>query len=101
MNARPVRCRHSRAKLWGALDKAKRIAEQSKSRKNTTGKPSSTHGPEVECIARGKSRTPYEFGVKVGIAMTLKHNLIVGARAFPAKPTTGTHSGSNWSRPAS
>jgi IS5 family transposase len=36
----------------------------------------------VECIAKGKSRTPYEFGVKVGIATTLKHNLIVGARAF-------------------
>lgn len=23
------------------------------------------HGPEVECIAKGKARTPYEFGVKV------------------------------------
>jgi hypothetical protein len=26
---------------------------------------------------------PYEFGVKVGLAMTLKGNLIVGARSFP------------------
>lgn len=73
--------------LGGALDKAKRIAEQSKSRKNTTGRAKryAWQAPEVECIAKGKSRTPYEFGVKVGIAMTLKHNLIVGARAFPGK----------------
>ena len=77
--------------LGGALDKAKRIAEQSKSRKNTTGRAKlyAWHAPEVECIAKGKSRTPYEFGVKVGIAMTLKHNLIVGARAFPGKPYDG------------
>jgi IS5 family transposase len=43
----------------------------------------------VECIAKGKSRTPYEFGVKVGIAATLKHNLIVGARAFIGNPYDG------------
>jgi len=23
------------------------------------------HAPEVECISKGKARTPYEFGVKV------------------------------------
>ena len=80
-----------RAVLDGALVKARRIAEQSKSRKNITGSPKlyAWHAPEVECIAKGKSRTPYEFGVKVGIAMTLKHNLIVGARAFPGKPYDG------------
>ena len=32
----------------------------------------SWHAPEVACISKGKSRTPYVFGVKVGIAMTLK-----------------------------
>ena len=82
---------YKRQALGGALDKAKRIAEQSKSRKNTTGRAKlyAWHAPEVECIAKGKSRTPYEFGVKVGIAMTLKHNLIVGARAFPGKPYDG------------
>ena len=80
-----------RAALDGALSKARRIAEQSKSRKNTTGRAKlyAWHAPEVECIAKGKSRTPYEFGVKVGIAMTLKHNLVVGARAFPGKPYDG------------
>ncbi|MDT7524439.1 hypothetical protein RAE21_18995 [Rhodoferax sp. TBRC 17198] len=47
------------------------------------------HAPEVECIAKGKSKTPHEFGVKVGIASTLKHNLIVGARSFASKPYDG------------
>jgi IS5 family transposase len=43
----------------------------------------------VECISKGKSRNPYEFGVKVGLAMTLKGNLIVGARSFPSNPYDG------------
>ena len=30
------------------------------------------HAPEVECIGKGKARQPYEFGVKVGIAITAK-----------------------------
>lgn len=74
-----------------ALAKARRIAEQSQSRQNTSGQPKlyAWHAPEVECIAKGKSRTPYEFGVKVGIAMTLKHNLIVGAKAFTGNPYDG------------
>ena len=36
-----------------------------------------------------KARTPYEFGVKVGIASTLKGNLILGARSFPNNPFDG------------
>lgn len=47
------------------------------------------HALEVDCISKGKARTPYEFGVKVGIASTLKHNLIVGARAFHGNPYDG------------
>lgn len=77
--------------LDGALGKARRLAEQALSRKNTRGAPKlyAWHAPEVECMAKGKSRTPYEFGVKVGIAATLRHNLIVGARAFPGNPYDG------------
>ena len=26
------------------------------------------HAPEVECIGKGKARTPYEFGCKVSVA---------------------------------
>jgi hypothetical protein len=45
--------------------------------------------PEVDCISKAKAKTPYEFGVKVGIASTLKGNLIVGARAFHGNPYDG------------
>ncbi len=47
------------------------------------------HASEVDCISKGKARTPYEFGVKVGIASTLQGNLIVGARAFHGNPYDG------------
>ena len=43
----------------------------------------------MEYISKGKSRNPYGFGVKVGIATTLKGNLIVGARTFPGNPNVG------------
>jgi IS5 family transposase len=47
------------------------------------------HAPEVECIGKGKARQPYEFGVKVSLAITEKQGLIVGARAFPGNPYDG------------
>ena len=77
--------------LQGSLAKARQIVAQAASRKNTGSTPKlyAWHAPEVECIAKGKSKTPYEFGVKVGIAATLKHNLIVGARSFAGKPYDG------------
>ena len=49
-------------------------------------KPSGLHAPEVECISKGKARTPYEFGVKVSIATTLKEGLVVGCRSMPGNP---------------
>jgi len=74
-----------------ALDKATQIVAQAARRKNDTETPKlyAWHAPEVVCMAKGKSRTPYEFGAKVGIAMTLEHNLIVGARAFEGNPYDG------------
>ncbi len=47
------------------------------------------HAPEVECIGKGKARQPYEFGVKVNLAITAKQGLIVGARSFPGNPYDG------------
>lgn len=48
------------------------------------------HAPEVdECIGKGKARQPYEFGVKVGLAITARQGLIVGARSFPGNPYDG------------
>ena len=34
----------------------------------------SLHAPEVECIGKGKANKPYEFGVKVSVATTVKHS---------------------------
>ena len=47
------------------------------------------HAPEVECISKGKARTPYEFGVKVSLATTLKEGLVVGMRSMPGNPYDG------------
>ena len=76
--------------LGVSIGKAKRLIAQSRSKKtDKQAKLYSWHAPEVECISKGKSRNPYEFGVKVGIATTLKGTLIVGARAFPGNPYDG------------
>ncbi|MDY0223758.1 MAG: IS5 family transposase [Desulfobacterium sp.] len=74
-----------------ALHKAQRIVAQSGHRKPLDGQPKlyAWHAPEVSCISKGKSRQPYEFGVKVGIASTHAGNLIVGARAFHGNPYDG------------
>ena len=80
-----------REALDEALSKAARIWAQSSQRKTTDGqrKLYAWHAPEVDCISKGKAKTPYEFGVKVGIASTLSGNLIVGARAFHGNPYDG------------
>jgi transposase, IS5 family len=77
--------------LSTTLERAQRIWAQTAAKKNREGKGKlyAFHAPEVECIGKGKSRQPYEFGVKVGIATTLKGNLIVGAKAFPGNPYDG------------
>ena len=51
------------------------------------------HAPEVECIAKGKARTRYEFGVKVSIATTNERTkggqFVLGAMALPGSPYDG------------
>lgn len=53
----------------------------------------SLHAPEVECIAKGKAHKPYEFGVKVSLATTLKHSaggqFIAHVKALPGNPYDG------------
>ena len=71
------------AKLLG---RARRVFTQQVKDKN---KLYALHAPEVECISKGKERQPYEFDVKVGIAVTHEHGLIVGARSFPGNPYDG------------
>lgn len=77
--------------LAETLHKAHRIVAQSGQRKAVDGQPKlyAWHASEVDCISKGKAKTPYEFGVKVGIASTLKGNLVVGARAFHGNPYDG------------
>ena len=76
--------------LMQPLGRANRIRLQIKQGKNTKGpKIYSWHAPEVSCIAKGKAKTPYEFGTKVGIATTARQNLIVGARSFANNPFDG------------
>lgn len=47
------------------------------------------HAPEVACIAKGKARTPYEFGAKIGIATTNREGLVLAAKSFPGNPYDG------------
>jgi IS5 family transposase len=68
------------------LAKTKRLLTQKQKDKN---KLYSLHAPEAECIAKGKARQPYEFGVKVSIATTHKEGLVVGMRSMPGNPYDG------------
>lgn len=47
------------------------------------------HTPDVECFSKGKARTPYEFGVTVSTATTLREGLVVGIRSMPGNPYDG------------
>lgn len=80
-----------REALETTLQKAQRIITQSRQTKREKGqrKLYAWHAPEVDCISKGKARTPYEFGVKVSVASTLHGNLIVGSRAFHGNPYDG------------
>lgn len=49
----------------------------------------SLHAPEVECISKGKVRKPYEFGVKVSVATTLRSNFVLASHAMPGNPYDG------------
>ncbi len=70
--------------MW--LERAQRIRTQQRHDKN---KLYALHAPEVECIGKGKARKPYEFGVKVSLAVTHKQGLMVGARSFTGNPFDG------------
>jgi transposase, IS5 family len=74
------------AELMKWLERAERIRTQQRHTKN---KLYALHAPEVECIGKGKARKPYEFGVKVSLAVTHKLGLMVGARSFPGNPYDG------------
>lgn len=70
--------------LW--MTRAERLHGQ---RPKDKGKLYALHAPEVECIGKGKARQPYEFGVKVSVAISHGSGLVVGARSFPGNPYDG------------
>ncbi|KVN07129.1 MULTISPECIES: IS5 family transposase [unclassified Burkholderia] len=76
----------SRTALQELVARTKRILSQKQKDKN---KVYALHAPEVECLAKGKARKPYEFGVKVSITTTHKEGLVVGARSMPGNPYDG------------
>lgn len=82
--AATAKAAHSRLHI--ALERARKLHDQQRSDK---GKLYAMHAPEVECIGKGKARKPFEFGVKVSLAVTLKGGLVVGARSFPGNPYDG------------
>lgn len=73
-------------RLQTVMQRAERIHQQRTKSKN---KLYAMHAPEVECIGKGKARKPYEFGVKVSIAVTHWQGLVVGARSFTGNPYDG------------
>jgi IS5 family transposase len=70
---------------------ARRVLEQE--RRQRGRKVYSLHAPEVECIGKGKAHRPYEFGVKVSVATTVKHSaggqFVTHAAALPGNPYDG------------
>ncbi|WP_082323923.1 IS5 family transposase [Xanthomonas oryzae] len=77
-------CVRERISVW--LERVQRLLTQ---RPKDKQKLYALHAPEVECMSKGKARTQYEFGVKVGIAVSARKGLIVGARSFPGNPYDG------------
>jgi IS5 family transposase len=79
------------AKFAWLLSLARRVRAQERGQRGP--KIYSLHAPEVECIGKGKPHKPYEFGVKVSVATTLKHSkggqFVVHAQALPGNPYDG------------
>ena len=76
----------ARSYLEELLQRTKRVLVQTPGDKN---KLYALHAPEVECISKGKSRNPYEFGVKVSVTRTLKEGFVTGSRSMPGNPYDG------------
>ena len=49
----------------------------------------SFHEPQVECIAKGKVHTRYEFGVKASFVTASRTNWVLGAMAIAGNPYDG------------
>lgn len=77
---------HLKPRFSDLLHKVKRLLKQ---QPKDSHKLYSLHAPEVECIAKGKARQAYEFGVKVSVTTTHREGLVVGMRSLPGNPYDG------------
>jgi transposase, IS5 family len=82
--------RHEDKFAW-LLNLARRVRQQERGQRGP--KVYSLHAPEVECIGKGKPHKPWEFGVKVSVATTLKRckggQFAIHAQALPGNPYDG------------
>jgi transposase, IS5 family len=73
------------------LDLAVKVRFQDQRRRGR--KVYSLHAPEVECIGKGKARTPYEFGCKVSVATPVTRprggQFVLHAQALHGNPFDG------------
>lgn len=80
-----------KAMFAGLLHLSGRVLAQNRHQRGP--KVYSLHAPEVECIGKGKPHRPYEFGVKVSLATTLKRSkggqFALHAKALPGNPYDG------------
>jgi IS5 family transposase len=86
----------SRRKICGRRSCGRYISRGecwNKSAASAVAKAYSLHAPEVECIGKGKAHRPYEFGVKVSVATTVKHSaggqFVSHVAALPGNPYDG------------
>jgi transposase, IS5 family len=80
------KCPKPKPALQLLLERSERIFHQ---QRHDSPKLYSVHAPEVECIAKGKTHKPYEFGCKVAVATTAKTNWVVGVEAAHGNPYDG------------
>jgi IS5 family transposase len=73
------------------LHLASRVLDQNRHQRGR--KVYSLHAHEVECIGKGKAHAPYEFGIKVSVATTIKRSrggqFALHAKALPGNPYDG------------
>lgn len=73
------------------LDLASRVRQQDHRRRGQ--KVYSLHAPEVDCIGKGKARTPYEFGCKVSVVTPVTApnggQFVLHAKALHGDPYDG------------
>src|SRR5471032_736336 len=89
--ARKVRGSDLETVFHEPLQRARQIRSQEQRQRGF--KIYSFHAPEVECIGKGKARTPYEFGVKASIVTTNRRapggQFVLHATSLPGSPYDG------------